>query len=258
MAVAELHPGDRRGAQPHRPLRRPRPHALPAGAERLPAHRPRQVDLPQLRPRPAVRRQVQPPLRRHQPHQGGAVEYVDSILDDVRWLGFDWEDRRALRLRLFRAALRVGRAAHQGGQGLRLRPDGRGDRQVPRHAERARQGQPLPQPHRRGEPRPVSAHEGRRVPRRLAHPAGPRSTWLAQLQPARPGHVPHPARAAPPHRRQVVHLPDVRLGARPVGFHRAHHPFHLHAGVREPPAALRLVRPGARHLRPAADRVRPP
>ena len=69
---AELHRGNRRGAQPLRPVRRPRPHPLPAGAERLPAHRPRQVDLPELRPRPEVRRQVQPPLRRHQPDQGGA------------------------------------------------------------------------------------------------------------------------------------------------------------------------------------------
>jgi glutaminyl-tRNA synthetase len=29
-----------------------------------------------------------------------------------------------------------------------------------------------------------------------------------------PLHVPHPARAPPPHRRRVVHLPDVRLGPR--------------------------------------------
>ena len=50
------------------------------------------------------------------------VEYVESIMEDVRWLGFDWEDRAVLRLRLLRAALRVGRAADQGRQGLRLRP----------------------------------------------------------------------------------------------------------------------------------------
>jgi glutaminyl-tRNA synthetase len=40
--------------------------------------------------------------------------------------------------------------------------------------------------------------------------------------------------------RQVVHLPDVRLGARP-GLDRGHHALDLHAGVREPPAAVRLV-----------------
>ena len=37
-------------------------------------------------------------------------EYVDSIMDDVRWLGFDW-DGLYLRLRLFRAALRLGRSS---------------------------------------------------------------------------------------------------------------------------------------------------
>ena len=48
--------------------------------------------------------------------------------------------------------------------------------------------------------------------------------------------------ATPPaHRRRVVHLPDVRLRARPVRRDRGHHPLDLHARVRGPPAALRLV-----------------
>ena len=37
------------------------------------------------------------------------TEYVDSIMENVRWLGFEW-DGSVLRLRLFRPALRVGRA----------------------------------------------------------------------------------------------------------------------------------------------------
>ena len=45
------------------------------------------------------------------------TEYVDSIMENVRWLGFDWEDRLLLRLRLFRPVVRVGRAADQGRQG---------------------------------------------------------------------------------------------------------------------------------------------
>ena len=53
------------------------------------------------------------------------VEYVDAIMEDIRWLGFDWGDRLLLRLGLFRAALRVGRAADQEGQGLCLRPERR-------------------------------------------------------------------------------------------------------------------------------------
>ena len=62
---------------------------LPAGAQRLSAHRPRQIDLPQLRPRARVRRPLPPALRRHQSDQG-RQEYVDSIIDAVKWLGFDW------------------------------------------------------------------------------------------------------------------------------------------------------------------------
>ena len=38
------------------------------------------------------------------------VEYVDSIKDDVRWLGFDWDGPRVLRVGLLRAALPVRRA----------------------------------------------------------------------------------------------------------------------------------------------------
>ena len=103
-------------------------------------------------------------------------EYVDSIMDDVRWLGFDWEDRLLLRLRLFRPALRVGRAADQGRQGLRLRSDRRGSPPVPRHPHRARQREPLPQPLRRRESRPVRAHEAGEFPTARA-PCAPRSTW---------------------------------------------------------------------------------
>ena len=35
------------------------------------------------------------------------VEYVESIKEDVRWLGFDWGDREYLRLGLLLAALPV-------------------------------------------------------------------------------------------------------------------------------------------------------
>ena len=45
---------------------------------------------------------------------------------------------------------------------------------------------------------------------------------------------------ASPHRRHVVHLPDVRLRAPLSDAHRGHHALALHARVRGPPAALRL------------------
>ena len=52
----QFHSPDRRRRHRRREERRRRGHALPARAERLPAHRPRQVDLPELRHRARVRR----------------------------------------------------------------------------------------------------------------------------------------------------------------------------------------------------------
>ncbi len=144
-------------------------------------------------------------------------EYVDSIQADLRWLGFEWE-QALLRVGLFRPALRVGGEAHQGGQGVCRRPDRRRDSPVSRHADRARQGQPVSQSHRRRKPGPVCAHEGGRVPRRLARAARQDRHGLAQHQHARSGDVSHSARHASSHRRRVVHLSDVRLRARPVGL----------------------------------------
>ena len=46
---------------------------------------------------------------------------------------------------------------------------------------------------------------------------------------------------APPHRRRLVHLPDVRLRAPAVGRARADHALALHARIRGSPAALRLA-----------------
>ena len=148
-------------------------------------------------------------------------EYVDSIMDNVRWLGFDWEDRLFYASDYFGQLYEWARAADPRRQGLRLRSDRRGSAPVSRHAHRAGQGEPLPQPLRGREPGPVRAHAGRRISRRLAHPARQDRHGVAQPEHARPGDVPHPARRASPHRRRVVHLPDVRLRARPVRFHRS-------------------------------------
>ena len=87
----------------------------------------------------------------------------------------------------------------------------------------------------------------------MAHP---------QSEHARSGHVPHPARQASSHRRQLVHLSDVRLGPRPKRLDRRRHALHLHAGVRKPSPAVRLVlRPNrgdaAKIHPPPANRIRP-
>ena len=85
-----LHPRHRRRGPRGRP-RRNRRHALPARAQRLPPHRPREVDLPELRHRAEfggrcnLRFDDTNPVKEEQ-------EYIDAIEADVRWLGFDWGD----------------------------------------------------------------------------------------------------------------------------------------------------------------------
>ena len=70
------------------------------------------------------------------------------------------------------------------------------------------------------------------------------------------------ASSTPPHPRTgdgLVHLSELRLRPRPVRRDRGRHAFALHAGIRGPPAALRLVhRQPAGALAAAAVRVRAP
>ena len=73
------------------------------------------------------------------------TEYVDSIMEDVALARLQ-VGRPVLRLRLFRAALRVGDQAHRKGQGVRLRSHRRSNPRVSRHAHPARQEQPVPRP----------------------------------------------------------------------------------------------------------------
>ena len=169
------------------------------------------------------------------------MEYVESIMEDVRWLGFDWEDRLFYASDYFEQLYEWAVQLIKAGKAYVCDLTADEVREYRGTLTEPGKEQPLPQPLRRGEPGPVRADAGRRVPRRLADAAGEDRHGLAQPEPARPGDVPHPPRHAPPHRRHVVHLPDVRLRPRPVGLDRGDHALDLHAGVREPPAALRLV-----------------
>ena len=233
--VREIVAADLRDGRAHR-----RRHPVPAGAQRLSPHRPRQVDLPELRHRRRVRRPLPPPVRRHEPAQGGA--------------GVPRRDpgRRALarlrlgrapvpRLRLLRAAVRLGGPPHPQRRRLCRRPVRRRDPRLPRHADRAWSREPVARPADRGEPRPVRPDARRRVPGRRPRPARADRHGLAEHHPARPRPVPDPPRHPSAHRRRLVHLPDLRLRPRPVRRHRGRDPLDLHARVREPSPALRLA-----------------
>jgi glutaminyl-tRNA synthetase len=137
-----------------------------------------------------VRRAVQPALRRHQPDQGGAgVRRLDHRGRPLA--GLRLGRPALLRLRLLRPDVRLGRRADPQGQGLRLRPDAEQVREYRGTLTEPGREQPLPQPPRRGEPRPVRADAQGRVPRRLAHAAGQDRHGPPEPEHARPGHVPH-------------------------------------------------------------------
>ncbi len=229
-------PGRRRGGQ----TRRARHDAVSARAERLPAHRAREVDLPELRCGRRVRRHVQPAVRRHQSDQGRRrVRRRDQ--GGRRVAGFSLGPA-ALRVRLLRAAVRTGGRVRSEGARVRRQFERGRDPRAPRHADRAGPEQPVPRSIGRREPGPVRADARRRVSGWRARPPGEDRHGVAQPQHARSDALPDPPCDAPPDGRRLVHLPDVRLRAPAVGRDRGDHALALHAGVRGSPPALRLAR----------------
>ena len=127
-------------------------------------------------------------------------EYVDSIMEDVRWLGFEWE-----RLcyasdyfgQLYEWALQLIKAGKAYVDDLT--------------AEEIRQHRgTLTEPGKDSPYRNRSVEENldlfirmkaRRVPRRHPRAARQNRHGVAESEHARSGHVPHPARHAPTHRR---------------------------------------------------------
>jgi hypothetical protein len=154
-----------------------------------------------------------------------------GIIDDIA-LARLRARRGAVRQRLLRAALRVGRApgrkglayvddqdaetisAQRGGYGSRASSQPCRDRSVERRTSAC------------------SAHARRRVRRRVEKVLRAKIDMQHGDAAARPGPVPHPPRPPPPHRRPLGHLPDLRLGARPVRRHRGRHPLAVHPRVR--------------------------
>ena len=161
---------------------------------------------------------LQPALRRHQSDQGRRrIRRVD-------------QGRRPMaRLRLGRRPASTPPTTSNSSTSapMQLIQAGQGLRRQPQRADEIREyrgtltepgpREPVPRPSGRGEPRSVRAHAGRRVRGRRTRPARQDRHGVAEHQHARSGALPHPPRASPPHRRQVVHLPDVRLRAPLVG-----------------------------------------
>ncbi len=176
-------------------------HPFPARAQRLPAHRSRQVDLRELRPGPGIRwrtaacvsmtptrpRRTRSTSTRSRATSSGwasngpvEVRYASQVLRPVARLG---------RVELIKAGKAYGR-----------RPDPEQATRIPWQPDRAGQEQPVPRPFGGRKPGPVRTHEGRRVPGRRACAACQDRHGLAEHEPARPDHVSHPPRPSPPDR----------------------------------------------------------
>ena len=151
-------------------------------------------------------------------------EYLDSIIEDVHWLGFDWGSHLYYASNYFEQLYQFALKLIADGKAYVGRSERRGDKGQPGHADPAGGGQPLPEPWHRGEPGAVPGHEGRRVPRRRAGAPGQDRHGPPQPGDARPHPVPHPPGDPPPHREHLVHLPHVRL-----------HPLHLRLPSRASP-----------------------
>ena len=183
-------------------------------------------------------------------------EYVDSILDAVHWLGFDWQANGVSHLYhasdyfdfMYRAAEALVEAGHAYVDEQSADDDARAAAATstrPGTDSPFRSRTPAENLARLREMRDGQHADGAMVLRAKIDMAS------AEHQPARPGAVPHQARDAPQHRRRLVHLPDVHLRAPDRGRARKHHAQHLHARVRGPAPVLRLAARAPGRLRPA-------
>ena len=187
------------------------------------------------------------------------VEFVESIKADVRWLGFDWEDRLYFASDYFEQLYNF--AIELIGKGLAYVCD--------LSAEEVREYRgTLTEPGRESPYRNRSVEENLDLFQRMRageFPDGARSLrardrhGLPQYQPARPGALPHSPRCDPsPDRHRVVSLSHLRLHPPDLGCAGVHHPLDLHPGVRGSSAPLRLVRGQCLGpLQAPPDRVQP-
>ena len=158
------------------------------------------------------------------------TEYVDAIMDDVKWLGFQWDG-------LFYASDYFGQLYEWA---IKLINDGKAF-VCDLSADEIREYRgTLTEPGRESPYRNRSVEENLDLFERMKNgefPDGSR-TLRAKIDMSSPkpefsrsGHVSNSAHGPPPHGKSVVYLPDVRLRAWTVGFDRARDAFDVHTRV---------------------------
>jgi glutaminyl-tRNA synthetase len=101
------------------------------------------------------RRDVQPAHGRHEPETEGDQEYVDAIKNDVRWLGFEWGEA-LFASDYFEFRCTSWPSSSSSTARPTSTPDAEAIASTAARLRRAGHGQPVPRPHRRREPRPLS------------------------------------------------------------------------------------------------------
>jgi glutaminyl-tRNA synthetase len=105
------------------------------------------------------------------------VEYVDSIMRDVRWLGADWGDKLFYASDYFEQLYQWAEQLIEDGLAVRRRVDGGPDPRDARDVDRARAEQPLPRPAGGREPGPLPANARRASSPTASSSCARRSTW---------------------------------------------------------------------------------
>ena len=181
------------------------------------------------------------------------TEYVDSIMENVRWLGFDWEDR------LFYASDYFGQLYEWA---VQLIQEGKAYVCDLTAEDMRKYRGSLTEPGQESPYRNRSVGENLDLFERMKKgdfPDGSR-TLRAKVDMASPNlnmrdPVMYRILRATHHRTgdEWCIYPMYGLRARAVGLHRRNHALHLHAGIRRSPATVRLVYRPDRDLSSAAD-----
>ncbi len=251
---ARLHSRTGCGGPGGRPRRRACGHAVSARAERLPAHRPRQVDLPELRRRA---RSSAAPATCASTTRTRRRKTSSTSSDQGRRARGSGSSGTACSTRPTTSSSSTSTPSQliKQRQGLRRQPD------APTRSARYRGTLTEPGTDSPYRDRPVEENLDLFARMRAGEFADGAHVLRAKIDMASPNiNMRDPVlyrirRAhASSHRRRVVHLSDVRLRAPAVGRARAHHALALHARIRGSSAALRLADREPVRCRPSRGR----